>query len=86
MCIRDSAIGYMSFSDLDASMVKAVEFEGTAISTDTLKDGSYTLQRSFLMVTKDGAELSPAAQAFVDFVLSDEGQKLVSDNKLIPIK
>lgn len=81
-----NAIGYMSFSDLDASMVKAVKFEGTAISTDTLKDGSYTLQRSFLMVTKDGAELSPAAQAFVDFVLSDEGQKLVSDNKLIPIK
>ena len=81
-----NAIGYMSFSDLDASMVKAVEFEGTAISTETLKDGSYTLQRSFLMVTKDGAELSPAAQAFMDFVLSDEGQKLVEDNNLITVK
>ncbi len=81
-----NAIGYMSFSDLDTSMVKPINYEGVAISEDTLKDGSYTLQRSFLMVTKEGAELSPAAQAFMDFVLSDEGQQLVTDNKLIPIK
>ena len=81
-----NAIGYMSFSDLDESMVKAVTYEGVAISTDTLKDNSYKLQRSFLLVTKEGTELSGAAQAFVDFILSDEGQKLVSDNNLIPVK
>ena len=51
-----------------------------------LKDGSYALQRSFLLVTKEGAELSPAAQAFIDFVLSDAGQKLVTDNSLISVK
>lgn len=81
-----NAIGYMSFSDLDESMVKAVEYEGVAISTDTLKDNSYKLQRSFLLVTKEGTDLSGAAQAFVDFILSDAGQKLVTDNKLIPVK
>ena len=81
-----NAIGYMSFSDMDESMVKAVEYEGVAISTDALKDGSYALQRSFLLVTKEGAELSPAAQAFIDFVLSDAGQKLVTDNSLISVK
>ena len=81
-----NAIVYMSFSDMDESMVKAVEYEGVAISTDALKDGSYALQRSFLLVTKEGAELSPAAQAFIDFVLSDAGQKLVTDNSLISVK
>ncbi len=81
-----NAIGYMSFSDLDEDMVNAVNYEGVAISTDTLKDGSYKLQRSFLLVTKEDAELSDAAQAFIDFILSDEGQQLVTDNKLIPVK
>lgn len=81
-----NAIGYMSFSDLDEDMVNAVNYEGVAISTDTLKDGSYKLQRSFLLVTKEDAELSDAAQAFIDFILSGEGQQLVTDNKLIPVK
>lgn len=81
-----NAIGYMSFSDLDESMVKAVNYEGVAISTDTLKDGSYKLQRSFLLVTKSGAELSEAAQSFIDFILSDEGQQIVTDTNLIPVQ
>ncbi len=81
-----NAIGYMSFSDLDESMVKAVNYEGVAISTDTLKDGSYKLQRSFLLVTKSGAELSEAAQNFIDFILSDEGQQIVTDTNLIPVQ
>ena len=81
-----NAIGYMSFSDLDESMVKAVNYEGVAISTDTLNDGSYILQRSFLLVTKSGAELSEAAQNFIDFILSDEGQQIVTDTNLIPVQ
>lgn len=81
-----NAIGYMSFSDMDESMVKPVQFEGVSISTEALKDGSYQLQRSFLLVTKKDAELSPAAQAFIDFILSDAGQKLVEDNSLITVK
>lgn len=81
-----NAIGYMSFSDMDTEKVSPLQYEGVDISTDTLKDGSYKLQRSFLLITKDGVTLSPTAQAFMDFILSSEGQQLVTDNKLIPVK
>lgn len=83
---NENAIGYMSFSDVDASKVKTCQYNGVEISTETLKGNTYKLKREFLLVTKTGATLSPAAQAFMSFVLSDEGQKIVADNKLLPIK
>lgn len=82
---NDNAIGYMSFSDVDTSKVKTVQFDGVEISTETLKDDSYKLKREFYLVTKEGATLSPVAQAFIDFVLSDAGQQLVTDNNLLPV-
>ncbi|MDR2670437.1 MAG: phosphate ABC transporter substrate-binding protein [Oscillospiraceae bacterium] len=81
-----NAIGYMSFSDVDDTKVSAVPYEGVAISTDTLKSGDYLLKREFYLLTRTGATLSPAAQAFVDFVLGDGGQRIVADNKLLPIQ
>jgi len=81
-----NAIGYMSFSDVDTSKVNTVKYEGIEISTDKLKDGTYKLKREFYLLTKTGATLSSAAQAFVDFVMSDAGQQIVKDNKLLPIK
>lgn len=81
-----NAIGYMSFSDVDTSKVKTVSYEGVAISTNTLKDGSYKLKREFYLVVRTGETLSDAAQAFIDFILSDAGQQIVADNKLLPIK
>jgi len=81
-----NAIGYMSFSDVDTSKVNTVKYEGVTISTETLKDGTYKLKREFYLLTKTGATLSPAAQAFVDFVMSDAGQQIVADNMLLPIK
>lgn len=83
---NSNAIGYMSFSDVDTEKINTVKYEGVAIATETLKDGSYNLKREFYLVEKEGATLSPAAQAFKDFVLSDEGQKLVQDNKLLSVK
>jgi len=80
-----NAIGYMSFSDVDDSKVNAVKYEGVAISTDALYDGSYQLKREFYLLTKTGATLSPAAQGFIDFVLSEAGQNIVAENKLLPI-
>lgn len=80
-----NTIGYMSFSDMDTSKVNPLQYEGVDISTETLKDSSYKLQRSFLLVTKEGAELSATAQAFIDFIMSSEGQQLVTDNNLIPV-
>ena len=81
-----NAIGYMSFSDVDDSKVSTVKYESVAISTSTLKDGTYKLKREFYLLTKNGATLSPSAKAFKDFVMSEAGQKIVSDNKLLPIK
>lgn len=81
-----NAIGYLSFSDVDPSLVKTIQFESVEISTDTLKDSSYTLKREFYMLTKDGTTLSPEAQAFIDFVMSDAGQAIVAENKLLQVK
>ena len=80
------AIGYMSFSDVDTSKVNTVKYEDVAISEEALKDGTYKLMRAFLLLTKTGEELSAQAQAFMDFVMSDAGQQIVIDNKLLSIK
>ena len=51
--------------------MKAVKVNGVAPSEDTVKDGSYEIQRPFVMVTKEGAELSEATQAFLDLFLKN---------------
>ncbi len=71
------AIGYTSLSAVDET-VAAVKVDGVAPSEETVKDGSYTLQRPFVMVTKDGVELSAAAQGFLDFVMSDEAAQYIT--------
>lgn len=71
------AIGYASLSAVDET-VAAVKVGGVAPSEETVKDGSYTLQRPFVMVTKDGVELSAAAQGFLDFVMSDEAAQYIT--------
>ena len=66
-----NAIGYASLSAVDDT-VKAVKVNGVAPSEDTVKDGTYEIQRPFVMVTKEGAELSEAAEAFLQYAMSDE--------------
>jgi len=79
------AIGYMSFSDVNADKVKVVKFGGVEISRATLLNGSYKLQRSFYLLVRTGATLSPEAQAFIDFVRSDAGKVIIeSKNLLVP--
>jgi phosphate transport system substrate-binding protein len=80
-----NAIGYLSFSDVDTSKVNTVSYEGVSISTETLKDDTYKLKREFYLLTKAGGELSPAGQAFMDYVLSSDGQNIVADQNLLPI-
>jgi len=80
-----NAIGYMSFSDVDDAQVSTVKYNGVEISNETLKDASYGLKREFWLLTKTGATLSPAAEAFIDFVLSPAGQELVAANKLLTV-
>lgn len=64
-----NAIGYASLSAVDDT-VSAVQVNGVAPSEATVADGSYEIQRPFVMVTKEGTELSPAAQAFLDWAMS----------------
>lgn len=64
-----NAIGYASLSAVDET-VKAVKVGGVECSEATIKDGSYEIQRPFLMVTLEGAELSPAAEDFLNYATS----------------
>ena len=72
-----NAIGYASLSAVNAT-VKAVKVNGVAPSEDTVKDGSYEIQRPFVMVTKEGAELSEATQAFLDFAMSADAADIIA--------
>ena len=58
--------------------VKALSVGGVAPSEDTVKDGSYVIQRPFVLVTKDGVTLSPAAQAFFDYALSADAAPIIA--------
>ena len=72
-----NAIGYASLSAVKES-VKALSVGGVAPSEDTVKDGSYVIQRPFVLVTKDGVTLSPAAQAFLDYALSADAAPIIA--------
>ena len=72
-----NAIGYASLSAVDDS-VKAVKVNGVTPSEDTVKDGTYEIQRPFVMVTKEGTELSEAAQAFLDFAMSADSAEYIA--------
>ena len=72
-----NAIGYASLSAVDESVV-ALMVNGVAPSEDTVKDGSYEIQRPFVIVTVDGTELSPAAQAFLDYAMRAEVADIIA--------
>lgn len=81
-----NAIGYMSFSDVDTNKVKPVKYNGVEISSKTLKSDTYKLKRAFVMIVKEDTKLSQVAEAFIEFVLSEQGQAIVAQNKLLPVK
>lgn len=78
-----NSIGYVSLGALDET-VKAVKVEGVEATVDTVLSGEYKIQRPFVYVV--GSEMSDAAKAFIDFALSEEGQKIVEENGFIPVK
>ena len=77
-----NAIGYISLGSLDDT-VKAVSIDGVAPTAAAVKDGSYAIARPFNIVTK--GELAAPAADFLAFIMSAEGQAVVSDNKYIAI-
>ncbi|HML37964.1 MAG TPA: phosphate ABC transporter substrate-binding protein [Bacillota bacterium] len=78
-----NTIGYVSLGSL-ADTVKALKVEGVAPSVDTVLSGEYKIQRPFIYIT--GGDLSEAAQKYIDFVMSDEGQSIVEENGFIKVK
>lgn len=77
-----NAIGYISLGSLDDT-VKAVSINGVAPTAAAVKDGSYAIARPFNIVTK--GELAAPAADFLAFIMSAEGQAVVSDNNYIAI-
>ena len=80
-----NAIGYASLAAIKDS-VKALKVGGVAPSEATVKDGSYAVQRPFVLVTKNGTELSEAAQAFFDYVTSADASDIISKAGAVPVK
>lgn len=74
------AIGYISLGSLNDT-VKAVNIDGVAATVEDIKSGEYKIARPFNIATK--AEISEAAQDFINFIMSEEGQKVVEDNGYI---
>ena len=72
-----NAIGYASLSAVGES-VKALTVGGVEATEATVKDGSYVVQRPFVLVTKEGTKLSPAAQAFFDYALSADAASIIA--------
>lgn len=78
-----NAIGYASLASVKDT-VKAISVDGVVPSEETVKDGSYAVQRPFVLVTKTGAELSEIAQAFFDFATSAEAGEYISSAGVVP--
>ena len=79
-----NAFGYVSLASVDDN-VKMVTVDGVAASEETVKDGSYKIQRPFVFATKEGEELSAQAQAFYDFALSEDAAELIAAAGAVPM-
>lgn len=79
------AIGYASLASVKDS-VKAVKVDGVAPNESTVKDGSYAIQRPFVLVTKEGVELSETAQGFFNYITSDAAKELITSAGVVPAK
>ena len=77
------AIGYISLGSLNDS-VKALKIDGAEATAENVKNGTYKVSRPFNIATK--ATVSDAAQDFINFIMSAEGQKVIEDNHCISQK
>lgn len=81
-----SAIGYASLSAVEGQEgIKALTVGGVECTEENVQNGSYEIQRPFIMVTNGATELSPAAQAFMEFATSDDADKLIREAGAVPV-
>ena len=77
------AIGYASVASVKDT-VKALTVDGVAPTEETIKDGSYVVQRPFVLVTKTGVELSDAAFKFFTYITSNDANEIISAAGVVP--
>ncbi len=77
------AIGYASLASVKDS-VKALKVAGVTPTEETVKDGSYLIQRPFVLVTKEGVALSPVAQAFFDYATKGQANDIITASGVVP--
>ena len=79
-----NAIGYASLAAVKNS-VKAIKVENVAPSKETIQDGTYKIQRDFVLVTKKDTPLNSEAQKFFDFASSKDADSLIEKAGAIPV-
>ena len=79
-----NAIGYASLASVKDS-VKALSVGGVAPTEATVSDGTYAVQRPFVLVTKEGAELSAAAKLFFDYATGKDAAEIISAAGAVPV-
>ena len=77
------AIGYASLASVKDS-VKALKVAGVTPTEETVKDGTYLIQRPFVLVTKEGVALSPVAQAFFDCATKGQANDIITASGVVP--
>ena len=81
-----NAIGYASLSAVEGQDgIKALKVNGVDCSEETVLDGTYAVQRPFVLVTREGETLSPAAQAFFDYATSTAANDLIRQAGAVPV-
>lgn len=78
-----NAVGYASLASV-SDAVKAVSVNGVMPGEETVKDGSYIVQRPFVLVTKKDQELSDTARKFFDYVTSNDAEEIISESGVVP--
>ena len=78
-----AAIGYASVASVKDT-VKALTVDGVAATEETIKNGSYVVQRPFVLVTKTDAQLNAAAQDFFDYALSADAHEIITAAGVVP--
>ncbi|WP_312644639.1 phosphate ABC transporter substrate-binding protein [Hydrogenoanaerobacterium sp.] len=81
---NENAIGYASLSSVKDT-VAAIMVEGVAPSEAAVLDGTYKIQRPFLMVTKEGEKLRPEVQAFIDFARNKDNAEIITNAGAVPV-
>ena len=81
---NEYAIGYISLGALDESLVKAIKIDGVDATAENIENGTYKVSRPFNIAVSNNLD-NPVATDFISFIMSAEGQAVVSEEGYIPV-